>query len=179
MRTLYALIFACLPLQACIEQSKTPTISTNINEYSSIVEFAGVVPLYDDYDYTASITTPIQRSYEEDYATYWIDTTNNHADHTATVTSPAIKPIDGAEFAGTSRDNAGTPWGAPRKLDEYVIDWSIDDDDHTAAVSSPASRPTTSAPVETPADFFGDDDGWDFKAAPVIDLHAIQAKDWW
>ena len=150
MRTLYALIFACLSLQACVEQSKTPAIATNINEYSSIIEFAGIVPLYDDYDYTASITTP-----------------------------PAIKPIDGAEFEGTSRDSANTPWSSTRNLDQYVIDWSIDEDDYTAAVISPAPKPTTDAPIETRADFFADDGGWDFKVAPLMDLHAIQAKDWW
>jgi hypothetical protein len=149
MKTLYALIFACLSLQACIDQSKTPAVSTNINEYSSIVEYAGAVPLYDDHEHTAVITT-----------------------------TSAVRPIDGAEFAGTSRDDAATPWASMPHLDRYAIDWSADEDEHTAAVISPASRPTT-APVAAGTDFLAEDEGWDFTVPQAADLHAIQTKDWW
>jgi hypothetical protein len=70
-------------------------------------------------------------SYEDDYAMwtilptaeYWIDTTND--DHTAAV-SPAIKPIDGAEFEGTSRDDTDAAWSTVY----YLVDF-----DPTATVT--------------------------------------------
>jgi hypothetical protein len=38
MNKIYALIFACLSLQACIGQSETPAAVTNISEYTTATE---------------------------------------------------------------------------------------------------------------------------------------------
>jgi len=118
MKILYALIFACLSLQACIGQPETPAVSTNVNE------------------------------------------------RTAALVVPAIKPIDGAEFEGTSRDDAHTAWAIDDDVytawsslddDDYIAWSSFSDEDYTAGVNSPATKPI---PSDTGADsYFGDDYG--------------------
>jgi hypothetical protein len=160
MKTIYALLVACLPLQACIGQSETATAVTNINEYSSIVEYAAVVPLYDDY--TAAINTP-----------------------------PAIKPIDGAEFEGTSRDSANTPWVASPELRDEIDAWT-GNFDYADIVT--ASKPAAEKPVDLFATGVADDNTasvnlpapaamWDYADGDFYvgadELYAIQAKDWW
>jgi hypothetical protein len=116
MKTVYALIALCFTLQACNGQ-ETPTSSINISEYSTLSEYLAATSHLDDNEYVAS-----------------------------TGAISLIKPIDGTEFEGTSRDSANTMWGvlptAPM-LDDYAIDWSIDTDDHTATVISPASQART------------------------------------
>jgi hypothetical protein len=125
MKTLYALIFACLSLQACIGESETPTVST-ITEYSTAAEL---------------------------------------------------------NLEGTSHDNAAAPQmtAAKPKLEDYWFDVGLysADDDHTAAVTVPTTPKLDDNANNTGLDFYADDDAWDFKLPETIDLHAIQAKDWW
>ena len=209
MKIIYALMAACLSLQACNNQS--PSASTNANEYST-AEYLAAMSLFeadhnamiapqadlyvDEYNVGPITQSPVKpinsgaKSYEDDYAMwtslpaaeYWIDTESGGHDYTATVTSPAIKPIDGAEFEGTSQDDASTPWSSVppiRALDDYAIDSGIDADDHTATVTSPASEPRDeNSSTTAPASYF-EDDGFDFKLPAPIDQHAIQATDWW
>jgi hypothetical protein len=137
MKTLYALIFACLSLQAC-GQSETATVASNINEYSTASEYPLLI--VGDDDYTAGL--------------------------------PEIKPIDGAEFEGTSRDDAYAHWGLP-ELKDYAADASIDDFDVTGGMISPASKPIED---ETWPEFWlGDDVDADITSA----VPAQQADDVW
>jgi hypothetical protein len=140
MKTVYALIALCFTLQACNGQ-ETPTNSINISEYSTLREYLAATSHLDDNEYVAS-----------------------------TGAISLIKPIDGAEFEGTSRDSANTM----PMLDDYAIDWSIDTDDHTATVISPASQPGEDNPV-----IYFDDEGFALTPPAQIDLDAIQANDWW
>jgi hypothetical protein len=214
MKTICALIAAGLALQACNSQPGTPTVSSNINEYSTLSEYIGAASTGEDDWYTAAVSAPANNlnwiengvefyidpghtaavpparkptSYEEDYAMwttlptaeYWIDTTSD--DHTAAV-SQAIKPIDGAEFEGTSRDDAYTPWSALPTgplLDDYVINWSMDTDDHDAAVTSPANKAAEDKSVTTEPALYFDDDGFGSTLPARIDQYAIQATDGW
>ena len=125
MKTLYAVIFACLSLQACIGQSETPTVAT-VNEYSTAAEL---------------------------------------------------------QFEGTSSDAATTAWttASKPKLEDHWFDVGVygADDDHTAAVTMPTTPKLEDNAINTGVDFYADDDAWDFKLPETIDLHAIQAKDWW
>lgn len=142
MKISYALIAACLSLQACNDPAPTGSFDTSADFYID--------------EYNVGVVTPpaaTATSIEEEYAMYWIDTTRD--DHTAAV-SPAIEPID-----------------------DYAIDWSIDTDDHTAAVTSPASKPSEDKSVTPGAEFYLDDEGFALTLPAPIDLHAIQAKDWW
>ena len=93
MKTLYALIFACVSLQACNSQTETPTGSINTVAQSA---FDRTAKSYDD-DYAMWTTLPT--------AEFWMDTTIGDADDTA-----AMVPIDGAEFDGTSRDGSYAHW---------------------------------------------------------------------
>jgi hypothetical protein len=142
MKISYALIAACLSLQACNDPAPTAAFDTRADFY------------VDEYN-VGAVTPPAAKaaSIEEQYAIYWIDTTG--ADRTAAV-SPAIEPTD-----------------------DYAIDWSIDTDDHTATVISPASKPSEDKSVTTGTEFYLDDDGFSLMLPAPIDLHAIQATDWW
>jgi hypothetical protein len=141
MKTAYAFIAVCLALQACNIPSEAQTVSTNINEYSTILEYVGIVPLYDEYDYTAAIGT-----------------------------TPAIKPIDGAEFEGTSRDHANTPWLASPEVSDEI------------AGTAPADLPVSTSMWDFSMEdyhFWVNDEPFDLQVTNTIDLHTIQAKDWW
>jgi hypothetical protein len=142
MKTAYAFIAVCLALQACNIPSDAQTVSTNINEYSTILEYVGIVPLYDEYDYTAAIGT-----------------------------TPAIKPIDGAEFDGTSRDDANSPWMASMESHD-------ENDGGTAPASQSASTSMWDFSMED-YHFWVNDEPFDLQVTNTIDLHTIQAKDWW
>jgi hypothetical protein len=124
MKTLYALIFACLSLQACTGQSETPTASTNVSEYSTAREM---------------------------------------------------------ELPGTSGDDAYTPWSTVTGLEDYPLEIGVygDDEGHTAGITVPATPKIEDNSINTGVDLYADEDGWDFQIPDAVDLHAIQAKDWW
>ena len=106
MKTLYALIFACLALQACSEQPQTTAVATDISQYLTADQDG--LPIIGDADITATV--------------------------------PAIKPIDGAEFEGTSRDSAATPWVASPDVRDAIDAW-IGEVDTTGTVTAPAKTP--------------------------------------
>jgi hypothetical protein len=78
--------------------------------------------------------------------------------HVGPVTTPAIKPIEGAEFEGTSRDDAPTL--------RYSIDTMIEDDDYTAV--SPATPKIEDKPINSGLDFSLDNEPWEFKLPETI-----------
>ena len=182
MKTIYALIAGCLALQACNSQPGTPTASININEYSTLSEYMAAVPMR-DAEYTAILTAPAITSFD-DYsfaASAAVHLTDDEYVATTSAIS-AIKPIDSAEFEGTSRDDAYTPWSAlptGPMLDDYTINWSMDTDDHTATVTSPSSEGTEDKSIASEPALYFDDDAFGFKLPAPIDQHAIQATDWW
>jgi hypothetical protein len=167
MKTIYALVAALLALQACNSQSGTPTATVSINEQSTLSDMGGV-PLHGEF--TAVLSAPAITAFD-DYSFVASGVQLTDDEYVATTSAiPAIKPIDGAEFEGTSRDDAYTPWSALPTgplLDDYAIDWSIDTD-HTATMISSA----------TGTEIYLDDEGFAVTPAP-IDLHASQVKDWW
>ena len=92
MKITYALIAACLSLQACNDHAPTASFDTSAD-------------IVDEYNVGAIAPPAIKAtSIEEQYAVYWIDTARD--DHTATV-PPAIKPIDGA---ASRFDDSGIDW---------------------------------------------------------------------
>jgi hypothetical protein len=105
MKTLYALILACLSLQACSEQPQTTAVSTDISQYLTADQDG--LPIIGDPDITATV--------------------------------PAIKPIDGAGFEGTSRDSAATPWVASPDVRDAIDAW-IGNYDTTGTVTTAASK---------------------------------------
>ena len=46
-------------------------------------------------------------------------------------------------------------------------------------MTSPASKPTEDKSVTAAPDFYLDDEGFALMLPAPIDLHAIQATDWW
>jgi hypothetical protein len=209
MRTLYALIIACLSVQPSNGQAQTPADSINISRHSTLSEYLAAAPMGDDDRHPAAVTVPAIKPFEG----YWMDepiasTTGIAVDveeHDAGA-APAIEPIYGAEFEGTSRDDALIPWSAlpiTPMLEDYTTDWPIDDG-LTAAVTSPASKPEEEQPIDFSAAREEDDNTASVTVAPtpilddsidgdqfhlgderhVIetennDPHAMQAKDWW
>jgi hypothetical protein len=103
MKTLYALIFACLVMQAC-NQTETPTGSINVAKHGT--------------------TDRVAKSYDQDYAMwttlptaeYWIGSTIADDDYTAAV----------------SYDQDYAMW-TTLPTAEYWIGSTIADDDYTAA----------------------------------------------
>jgi hypothetical protein len=136
MKIIYAVVAACLSLQACNNQA--PTVS------------APVITQFDDYAYNAD-------------ADFYVDEYNVGVVTTGTVptgylfdagadfnfdgvNTAAVKPINGAEFAGTSRDDANTAWSTIY----------FHDDEYTATVNVP---PTETGASETYLGFHIDEDG--------------------
>jgi hypothetical protein len=175
MKTIYALVAACLSLQAC--NSEAPTTSIRLNENS---EYSTAVPSR-DAEYASVITGPAITSFD-DYAFAASAVHLTDQEYVATTSAiPAIKPIDGAEFEGTSRDDAYTPWSdlpTGLMLDGYT-NWSMDTDDHTATVTSPSSEAVEDKSVASEPALYFDDDAFGFKLPAPIDQHAIQATDCW
>jgi hypothetical protein len=124
MKIMYALIAACLSLQAC--NSEAPTASTRANENSVASEYNAAVPLR-DAQYTAVRSAPAITSFDDysfdNSATVHL-TDDEYVGTTGAIS--AIKPIDGAEFDGTSRDDTDAPWSTVY----YLVDF-----DPTATVT--------------------------------------------
>jgi hypothetical protein len=119
MKTIYALIAACLALQACNSQSGTPPASVNIDEHSALSEYMAVASLR-DAEHTAVLSGPAITAFD-DYsfaASGAVQLTDD--EYVATTSAiPAIKPIDGAEFEGTSRDDTDAAWSTVYYLVDY------------------------------------------------------------
>jgi hypothetical protein len=179
MKTVYALIFACLSLQACIGQSETPT-ATNINEYSSANEFATTVPTGDDH--TAAVTAPaIEEQPIENYAVdgdFYVDD-----DYNAAVTLPPAKPLEDYSFDAyvdfnVDDDTTGlinAPAAMP--LNDHSVDTTVDR--YAGGESTASVTPSTTPKAEDAGiDFYADDDSWDFQLPAAIDP-SIEASDWY
>jgi hypothetical protein len=180
MKTICALIAACLALQACNDQSGTPSASVNISEHSTDSEYTAAASLR-DAEYSAALAASAITAFD-DYLFIASDAAHLTDDEYVPTTSAisAIKPIDGAEFEGTSRDDAYTPWSALPTgplLDDYAFNWSMDTDDHDAAVISPAIKAAEDKSVTTEPALYFDDDGFGSTLPARIDQHAVQATD--
>jgi hypothetical protein len=117
MRIIYALIAGCLSLQAC---NQAPTVSMSVEGYGVAEQMAAMSLFEADH---AAAAAP--------YADFYVDEYN-----VGPLTTAAIKPIDGAEFAGTSRDDADTAWSTVY----YLVDH-----DPTATVSVDPDRDNATA----------------------------------
>ena len=178
MRTIYVLMAACLSLQACNDQP-TP-VSTSVNE-NSTAKYTATIPLR-DAESTPVPPTPVHSSEEYSWELSAALEALNDAEYVwVTGAIPGIKPIDGAEFEGTSRDDAYTLWSALptiRVLDDYAVDSEMDADDHTATVTSPAAERTGEKLGTNGVELNFDDDGFHFRLPAPIDQHARQPTDW-
>jgi hypothetical protein len=121
MYTLYALIFACLLLQACNGSSLAPTESLAINEHSTLREYIAAVSDGQDEEYVPPVATA------------------------------TIKPIEGAEFADTSHDTADTPWSMPSFDDDAIdVSAYLNDDGTTATIVLPGAASEDSDDFDWP-----------------------------
>ena len=121
MKTLYALIFACLSLQACINQPETPAAVTNISEYTTAAELVYGTAAGLEFDGTSrdSANTPWTTSALprlEDY-----DISIYGADESYTASVPTMQIQD--QFFG---DDSGFDFQPAEATDLYEIqasDW--------------------------------------------------------
>jgi hypothetical protein len=140
MKNLCVLIFACLLLQAC-GQAEAPAIST-IRDYGIGDDYTATVPAYAD------------SSLEDDRIAidYSVDEYN----------VGTIKPIDGAEFEGTARDDAYAA-SSSQVAAKFKDPWLSNgaefylDDGHTAAVTVPAARALKDQWLSNGVEFYLDD----------------------
>jgi hypothetical protein len=160
MKTIYALIAACLSLQACIEQGNLPIGSTNINEYSTAAE---LVQALSGNDADTLPTTAAKLEHPSEIGTFADD--DDYTAGVAVATSLKIESTSVDTIAGFYDG-----WDYKGQPANLVL---VDDDDYTATVILPKVEATS---MDTDAAYY---DGWDFKRPQAIDLHSIQANDWW
>ena len=105
MKTLYAVVFACLLLQACNDPSSTPTGAINISEHSTLDEYIAAATM-GDIGYTATATAPAIKPFEG----YWMDDP---------IVSSTATGIDGDEYnIGTVTDGKSVD-----SNNELYLDW--------------------------------------------------------
>jgi hypothetical protein len=105
MKTLYAVVFASLLLQACNDPSSTPTGAINISEHSTLDEYIAAAST-GDVGYTAAVTVPAVKPFEG----YWMDDP---------IASSIEIGIDGDEYnIGTVTDGKSAD-----SNNELYLDW--------------------------------------------------------
>jgi hypothetical protein len=178
MKMIYALTVACLSLQACNDPSSTPTASINISEHSTLGEYLASMGQADRH--TAAITAPAGKPFEG----YWMDDPIAYSsidfeldEYNVGAITPAIRPIDGAEFEGTSRDDAYTAWSTEPIAWDYAIDSGlyINDDDHTGVVTVPVAPKGDARRIDWDGDFYVNEEG--FTLADPAGRLSVRASD--
>jgi hypothetical protein len=199
MKTLYAVTFVCLSLPALadvlapIRADEDDTAPASVPAFQSI-EDQSVVDFYvDEYhmrhgtdgldttpgrdndDNTGPASVPASKPIEEHSVGAAVDL-NVDEYNVEPVTTPAVKPIDGAEFEGTSRDDGDAMWTIVR-----TVNFSVDtttEDDGTAGVTSPAMPKIDNAPVNPGLDSLGDGESGELKLAERIGESSTEPGVW-
>jgi hypothetical protein len=157
----YAVTSAAIKPIEGAEFEGTPTRSTTVSEYNTdTTSVEAAAAFYDGWDYKGPNAAVAQMEVLVD--------DNGYAAAVPSSPNPEVTSIDAIASFYDGWDYKGTI--------SARSDVTVDDDGYTAAVTVPSSLKLEATSIDAVAGFY---DGWDYRSRDAIDLHSIEATDWW